>query len=89
MKVIFLILLLALGAFALQHNAHDLGVYCEGGYQKGVGKHPRIYYYYDKGVKNCVQFVYFGSGGNKNRHETREKCQKACNVKVGTKVSTA
>ncbi|KAL5970434.1 Protein AMBP [Taenia solium] len=36
---------------------------------------------YDSTKGRCVQFVYGGCGGNKNRFTTKEKCKRVCGRK--------
>ena len=35
-------------------------------------------WYFDNGVKECLQFHYFGCGGNFNRFVSKEECQMGC-----------
>lgn len=38
----------------------------------------KIYWGWDEGSRQCVQFQYSGCGGNDNRFETRLECEGIC-----------
>ncbi|CAJ0961766.1 unnamed protein product, partial [Mesorhabditis belari] len=44
----------------------------------GTCNHMRYMWYYESKVGTCAQFLYGGCGGNTNRFETFEECQKDC-----------
>ncbi|KAG5441365.1 Papilin [Clonorchis sinensis] len=37
-------------------------------------------FYFDGGKQECKTFTYDGSGGNKNKHDSKEQCEKTCKV---------
>uniref|UniRef100_A0A914EDA4 BPTI/Kunitz inhibitor domain-containing protein n=1 Tax=Acrobeloides nanus TaxID=290746 RepID=A0A914EDA4_9BILA len=51
---------------------------CSQDRDQGVGALQLPRYYYNKETKLCEQFIYFGSGGNRNNFMTVEECQNQC-----------
>ncbi|KAK0412618.1 hypothetical protein QR680_006311 [Steinernema hermaphroditum] len=45
---------------------------------QGVGALQLSRYFFNSKTKMCEQFVYFGSGGNRNNFAMLEECQKTC-----------
>ncbi|PIO77633.1 Kunitz/Bovine pancreatic trypsin inhibitor domain protein [Teladorsagia circumcincta] len=46
--------------------------------ESGVGSVQLIRYYFNKQLKLCEEFIYFGAGGNRNNFLTMEECQAQC-----------
>uniref|UniRef100_A0AC34PUV7 BPTI/Kunitz inhibitor domain-containing protein n=1 Tax=Panagrolaimus sp. JU765 TaxID=591449 RepID=A0AC34PUV7_9BILA len=51
----------------------------DSGYQCGMSV-PHSAYYFDVAVGQCIEFHFFGCGGNQNRFGTKEECIKGCGV---------
>lgn len=45
---------------------------------KGSGDLWLMRYYYNWREQKCLRFIYKGSGGNTNRFETKEECNRRC-----------
>jgi len=39
---------------------------------------PEMAYFFDAKLEDCVQRVYLGCGGNKNRFSTYSECKQTC-----------
>ncbi|XGW01437.1 hypothetical protein V3C99_013967 [Haemonchus contortus] len=46
--------------------------------ESGVGSVQIVRFYFNKRLKLCEEFVYFGAGGNRNNFLTLEECQAKC-----------
>ncbi|KAK6020977.1 Kunitz/Bovine pancreatic trypsin inhibitor domain protein, partial [Ostertagia ostertagi] len=46
--------------------------------ESGVGSVQLIRFYFNKQLKLCEEFIYFGAGGNRNNFLTMEECQAQC-----------
>ena len=62
--------------------------FCQQPSETGMGRASISAFYYDADAKMCKPFIYGGTGGNENRFETLESCQKAalefeCNACTG------
>ncbi|CAJ0950916.1 unnamed protein product, partial [Mesorhabditis belari] len=51
------------------------------------GGQPLNRYYFDSSVQNCVQFTYYGIGGNANRFESFDECSITCAAGKSIKTS--
>ncbi|CAJ0956979.1 unnamed protein product, partial [Mesorhabditis belari] len=51
---------------------------CEQDNESGVGALQLSRWFFNKKSKLCEQFIYFGSGGNRNNFETLQECQAQC-----------
>ncbi|KAK5976530.1 hypothetical protein GCK32_013954, partial [Trichostrongylus colubriformis] len=46
--------------------------------ESGVGSAQLVRFYFNKQLRLCEEFVYFGAGGNRNNFLTVEECQTQC-----------
>lgn len=51
---------------------------CEAGRDHGDGDQSELKYFYNTETTTCEGFTYTGSGGNGNRFETQEQCERQC-----------
>jgi papilin len=51
---------------------------CEQSIEAGSCKARMPRWAYDKYLKKCIQFNYGGCGGNDNRYNSKEECERAC-----------
>ncbi|KER24423.1 hypothetical protein T265_07899 [Opisthorchis viverrini] len=53
---------------------------CVGNADPGECERTYDKFYFDDGDKECKPFVYLGSGGNKNKHNSKSECEETCKV---------
>ncbi|KAL1470446.1 hypothetical protein MTO96_040432 [Rhipicephalus appendiculatus] len=75
-----LCIFLAFAATALA--AKDFEPQCDQGPDAGLCRAFLPMWWFNAKTGKCEEFVYGGCGGNGNRYETREDCEKTCSTKT-------
>uniref|UniRef100_A0A914PZJ1 BPTI/Kunitz inhibitor domain-containing protein n=1 Tax=Panagrolaimus davidi TaxID=227884 RepID=A0A914PZJ1_9BILA len=77
---VFALLFVGAVAHNIYHPHPNVNPICRLRRAQGTGDDPQIRIYYDLNVNKCVEFVYFGKGGNANRFNSKPECNAACKI---------